>query len=58
MTGQLHRADFVPPAGLANRHVQALLPRLLPRRHLLASLKTKTAGRPRRLAAESEPSGR
>ena len=34
MTGQLHRADFVPPAGLANRHVQTLLPRLLPRRHL------------------------
>ncbi|PWV80559.1 hypothetical protein DER72_103130 [Halomonas sp. A11-A] len=26
MTGQLHRADFVPPAGLPNRHVQALLP--------------------------------
>ncbi len=34
MTGQLHCADFVPPAGLANRHVQTLLPRLLPRRRL------------------------
>ncbi|MFC2993270.1 hydrolase [Halomonas tibetensis] len=34
MIGQLHRADFVPPAGLANRHVQTLLPRLLPRRRL------------------------
>jgi uncharacterized protein len=32
MSGQLHRADFTPPAGLANRHVQTLLPRLLPRR--------------------------
>ncbi len=34
MTGQLHRADFTPPAGLANCHTQTLLPRLLPRRRL------------------------
>ncbi|QTF91119.1 hydrolase [Halomonas sp. BM-2019] len=34
MSGQLHRADFTPPAGLANRHVQTLLPRLLPRRRV------------------------
>lgn len=34
MTGQLHPADFRPPRGLANRHVQTLLPRLLPRRRL------------------------
>ncbi|WP_444984454.1 hydrolase [Halomonas mongoliensis] len=34
MSGRLHRADFTPPAGLANCHVQTLLPRLLPRRRL------------------------
>ncbi|MDN3520875.1 hydrolase [Halomonas ramblicola] len=34
MSGQLHLADFQPPPGLANRHVQTLLPRLLPRRRL------------------------
>lgn len=34
MIGQLHRADFVPPARLANRHLQTLLPRLLPRRRV------------------------
>jgi predicted alpha/beta-fold hydrolase len=30
MTGYLHTADFRPPPGLANRHVQTLLPRCLP----------------------------
>ncbi|MFY0988982.1 hydrolase [Halomonas sp. C05BenzN] len=34
MSGRLHAADFRPPPGLANRHVQTLLPRLLPRRRL------------------------
>lgn len=34
MAAQLHCADFRPPPGLANRHVQTLLPRLLPRRKL------------------------
>ncbi|PMR70666.1 hydrolase [Halomonas heilongjiangensis] len=31
MSGRLHLATFRPPPGLANRHVQTLLPRLLPR---------------------------
>jgi uncharacterized protein len=30
MTGRLHATDFRPPRGLANPHVQTLLPRLLP----------------------------
>ncbi len=34
MTGKLRSADFRAPRGLANRHVQTLLPRLLPRRPL------------------------
>ncbi len=34
MAAQLHCADFRPPPGLANRHVQTLLPRLLSRRQL------------------------
>ena len=34
MAAQLYRADFRPPCGLANRHVQTLLPQLLPRRQL------------------------
>lgn len=37
MTGQLHPAEFHPPWVLANRHVQTLLPRLLPRRRLVTS---------------------
>ncbi|MEQ6917485.1 hydrolase [Halomonas aquatica] len=31
MADPWHTADFRPPAGLANRHVQTLLPRFLPR---------------------------
>ncbi|TFH86129.1 hydrolase [Billgrantia azerbaijanica] len=34
MAGHLHIADFQPPRGLANPHVQTLLPRLLPRQRL------------------------
>ncbi|SDJ28684.1 hydrolase [Billgrantia gudaonensis] len=34
MAGQLHTADFQPPRGLSNPHVQTLLPRLLPRQRL------------------------
>ncbi|MGM0783051.1 MAG: hydrolase [Pseudomonadota bacterium] len=34
MTGHLHTADFQPPRGLSNPHVQTLLPRLLPRQRL------------------------
>ncbi len=38
MSAARHWADFVPPRGLANAHIQTLLPRMLPRPRLSRSV--------------------